>query len=1043
MKSLLIEGGYRYDPARRFWDRCNSDRSDQSGPEPGVAGVIRQAADLTLASDELLRVCADRTTRRLMSPFRANILRPFAQFCRGRILEVGSGGGAITRYLGETGSEVVALEPDRTYAEITASRCRDLSNVEVIAGRLSDLRIDTQFDTLVLVGTLDQAGRYVSFSGEGSGANPALALLQKARELLKPEGVIILAAANPLGSHHSDSGGRTGRDIAMTPPPPGRLELTELLNDAGFGFQHWLFPFPDFTLPTTIVNDQLLEENGRRWPGMFFNLVAGTESILSEPSLGQDGWSLVLRNGLGADLAPSFLVIADRSGSALSSYQPDPAFLFTTDRKPGFARSATITGMADEWLSVRHHRLFSTVRVDPVAPVALAGDHSTEWLNGHRWTDELGSILSAAGWTENAVAEWIRPWFDALRQRAGLTEESDQSTATQPLPGRLIEALPEKMVVGAGMRTGFIDQDLTIDHPLELGFLLFRGLRRSLLVCQQIAPPAGGRELTINRLGQTVASLLGVPLSEGDLARYDEMEKLLDSVTRVGPARYPEYISELQLNRLPLLSSHRASEVRLTEAIDWCHSLKLENNQLTTRLSESTAHIRRLQNEQASLWEWIVRINANPLRYMLERSLFSFARETMRALPFPVSLKRRLRDLYFATLGALLPSAGRVRAPTANQGQKLSVATRPVEGVRDILLFAVIDWHSRVQRPQHIARGLAGGGRRVFYFSKHFVDVREPGYEIESLPGSENLYRIKLHVRGAPSIYFEPPTVEELECLEESLACAIKDLGIESSVSLIQHPYWYPLVTRLPRTLKVYDCLDHHEGFGDVSEKLVAVEKEMMAGVDLVTVTSEWLAELAGKKNQNVVIVRNAVEYSHFAIRPERIFEDSSGRRIIGYFGAIADWFDIGTVRAVALAFPECLILLVGEDSAGAKRRLGDLSNVRFTGEVPYSTLPYYLHAFDVCLLPFRVIPLTLATNPVKIYEYLAAGKPVVSTDLPETAQFGDLVLRASDRADFVRLVGVALDELFSEAEKRSAERRQFASEQTWRHRCETMLKYF
>jgi hypothetical protein len=137
--------------------------------------------------------------------------------------------------------------------------------------------------------------------------------------------------------------------------------------DFSIGF----FPFPDFTLPTTIVNDQLLGENGRRWPGMFFNLVAGTESILSEPRWGSDGWSLVLRNGLGADLAPSFLVIADRSGSALSSYQPDPAFLFTTDRKPGFARSATITGMADEWLSVRHHRLFSTVRVDPVAPVAL------------------------------------------------------------------------------------------------------------------------------------------------------------------------------------------------------------------------------------------------------------------------------------------------------------------------------------------------------------------------------------------------------------------------------------------------------------------------------------------------------------------------------------------------------------------------------------------------------------------------------------------------------------------------------------------------
>jgi hypothetical protein len=124
------------------------------------------------------------------------------------------------------------------------------------------------------------------------------------------------------------------------------------------------------------------------------------------------------------------------------------------------------------------------------------------------------------------------------------------------------------------MRTGFIDQDLTIDHPLELDFSL-----------PWAAPLAAGlsTDRATGRWAGTdhqqprsnVASLLGVPLLEGDLARYDEMEKSLDSVTVVGPARYPEYISELQLNRLPLLSSHRASEVRLTEAIDWRHSRNL------------------------------------------------------------------------------------------------------------------------------------------------------------------------------------------------------------------------------------------------------------------------------------------------------------------------------------------------------------------------------------------------------------------------------------------------------------------------------------
>jgi GT2 family glycosyltransferase len=162
---------------------------------------------------------------------------------------------------------------------------------------------------------------------------------------------------------------------------------------------------------------------------------------------------------------------------------------------------------------------------------------------------------------------------------------------------------------------------------------------------------------------------------------------------------------------------------------------------------------------------------------------------------------------------------------------------------------------------------------------------------------------------------------------------------------------------------------------------------------------------------------------------------DVKGRRIIGYYGAIAEWFDIDLVRTIALEHPNCLILLVGNDTVGAQKVLADLPNVEFTGEVPYATLPFYLHAFDVCLLPFKVIPLTLATNPVKVYEYLAAGKPVVCVDLPEVGQFGDLVSRACSTDDFVVLVVASLQESGVLAEQKSAERRRFASEQTWCHR--------
>src|SRR5690606_40978526 len=121
-------------------------------------------------------------------------------------------------------------------------------------------------------------------------------------------------------------------------------------------------------------------------------------------------------------------------------------------------------------------------------------------------------------------------------------------------------------------------------------------------------------------------------------------------------------------------------------------------------------------------------------------------------------------------------------------------------------------------------------------------------------------------------------------------------------------------------------------------------------------------------------------------------------------------------------------------DTVDASAAFADLDNIRLVGEVPYAQLPYWLHGFDVALLPFRVIDLTMATNPVKVYEYLAAGKPVVAVDLPEMAQFDGLVRVARDHDAFVAAVGEALASPGSPAEVEA--RKRFAEGQTWEHRA-------
>ncbi|MDB5894740.1 MAG: glycosyltransferase [Rhodoferax sp.] len=462
--------------------------------------------------------------------------------------------------------------------------------------------------------------------------------------------------------------------------------------------------------------------------------------------------------------------------------------------------------------------------------------------------------------------------------------------------------------------------------------------------------------------------------------------------------------------------------------------LQAENEELKQHNARLQADVLSRKLELQRVSDWAQGIAAHPATYALRRNSYLLATGLYKRLPISASGKQKLKRLALGLAGrghtaqAQLPMAAQ-RVEMAG-GRKI----QPFEGERDVFVFAVIDWHFRIQRPQHIARGLAQAGRRVFFFSNVFVDNEKPGYALERLDPDQQLFQVKLHVKGAPAIYFAQPSEATVQMLQASLAEFIADFGALSSVSVVQHAFWFPLVTTVPNSLRVYDCMDHHEGFGNVPAELVRIEQDMLRRSDLVLVTSSWLEGFASSFNKSVAVVRNAVEYQFFSVPPKTAFRDPKGRRIIGYFGAIAEWFDVKLVRRIAQTYPDCLVLLVGNDTVQARQELKDLRNVQFTGEVPYRELPHYLYAFDACLLPFQVSALTLATNPVKVYEYLAAGKPVVCVDLPEVAQFGDLVYKAADTEGFLAQVGYALAEERTEAIV--AARRGFAAEQTWKHRA-------
>lgn len=364
----------------------------------------------------------------------------------------------------------------------------------------------------------------------------------------------------------------------------------------------------------------------------------------------------------------------------------------------------------------------------------------------------------------------------------------------------------------------------------------------------------------------------------------------------------------------------------------------------------------------------------------------------------------------------------------------------PEQKTVDIIIFGVIDWRHRTQRPQHLALGFAHAGHRVFYISTTFTHSRTPGFELEKVGDDSCLYVVRLHLPGRPTVSAATPNPKELERLEQDLSELLMWTGGRQVISIVQHPYWYEVAQRVPLSRLIYDCLDQHDGFAHTGRDIALLEKALLKKSDAVVTTSQSLYEMASALNQNVLLVRNAVDFHHFSRRPDCVFQDESGRRILGYFGAIAEWLDISLIAHIASHFKDCLILLIGNDECGAKRRLCGYPNICFTGEIDYAKLPFYLHGMDVCLLPFRLTPLTLATNPLKIYEYLAAGKPVVSVALPELEQFDGLVATGKTHVDFVREITRALDQ---SNQSQTTQRLEFARQNTWQNRVTEFSKLF
>jgi GT2 family glycosyltransferase/glycosyltransferase involved in cell wall biosynthesis len=494
------------------------------------------------------------------------------------------------------------------------------------------------------------------------------------------------------------------------------------------------------------------------------------------------------------------------------------------------------------------------------------------------------------------------------------------------------------------------------------------------------------------------------------------------------------YLKEKEIKRIQSVLDEKIIEIKHKE-------LKLKDYDVV--LSQRAAALAEVDRMQKSI-SWNI---TQPLRFAMrlfrygliendKRQLKQISKTLFRRAPLPAYGKNKIRHL-----------CNRFRNFLTKYNQKGVLFTPPsiepclqLAGNSDYIVWGVIGWHFRQQRPQHIAKGLADSGRRVFYVSATLVSDSRVGYDVEQLDDHGRLFQVKLYTTNSISIYESAPSVDDVCRLRLCIGAMLDWANSGRLISLVQHPFWYDVATVLPDSRIVYDCMDYHEGFGNTASENLALENALVKNADLVVVTSAVLYEIVEDQAKKCIVVRNACDFNHFSKIPSRIYQDIQDKKIIGYYGAIADWFDLDLIRFLADKFSDCTILLIGEDSVNAQSRLGNYDNVKFIGEVSYEKLPYYLYSFDVCLLPFRVTPLTMATNPVKVYEYLSAGKPVVSVDLPEMKQFEGLAQVASDWEDFAFLVSKEIHKPIDDDIVRL--RCKFAKNQTWKQRVFDLIEY-
>ncbi len=621
--------------------------SDGDEVEERIASTIESTSDLSVLSMELQSKICDWPSHYHFSAERANLLRPLSSLLTGSVLEIGSGCGAITRFLGETATEVVALEGSPRRAKITRLRTQDLNHVEVYCDEFSKFHINRTFDAVTLIGVLEYANLFADSS------NPALKMLELARLRLNEDGHLIVAIENKLGLKYFAGAPEDHLGIPMIGVEDqylpngvrtyGRQELKTLFSTAGFSNIEFLYPFPDYKLPSCVLSEKALHDQAFD-PTPFLVSSAGKDPQLStSPAFCIERvWPSLVLNGVAQHFANSFLIVASnkpedqpqRAGTDILAWH------YSTQRQPKYCKETKFSkSTSSAGILIERAPITTPTLAEKTSPTytQLINDE-TPYSDSPLLSSILTNIVTKDNWTLQQVADFIYLYIEQISAICGIALIKDKKVQWDAtLPGKFLDCIPQNILLHPNGSSSAFDLEWTTTNRIPLTYLVFRSLWHALGSLSTIGRQAGGRRPSIIEIAAESIRISGKDISSSELLDYVRPElAFLESAT--GRPFDEKSIVDWLVQPLPRQQkAHQLIErcEQLTLAIntksDELANQILLNEELakTARMAEirhqeEQSEARRLTQKQSEL---ITELNKEAQQQ--EKSIAAMSRETL------------------------------------------------------------------------------------------------------------------------------------------------------------------------------------------------------------------------------------------------------------------------------------------------------------------------------------------------------------------------------------------------------------------------------